>query len=35
VSCKACASESSNVDVAALKSEFYTNTKRPMVFAAK
>jgi Fe-S oxidoreductase len=34
VSCKACASECpSNVDVAALKSEFYT-TKRPMVFAA-
>jgi Fe-S oxidoreductase len=28
VSCKACASECpSNVDVAALKSEFYTNTK--------
>jgi hypothetical protein len=23
------------MDVAALKSEFYTNTKRPMVFAAK
>jgi Fe-S oxidoreductase len=35
VSCKACASECpSNVDVAALK-WFYTNTKRPMVFAAK